>query len=55
MDSYYKGVTSGLRALITTESKLNKNIVKDAVSGTWKVKDGIDEVTIGTEEWEKAQ
>lgn len=55
MDSYYKGVTSGLRALITTESKLNKNVVKDAVSGTWKVKDGIDEVTIGTEEWEKAQ
>lgn len=55
MDSYYKGVTSGLRALITTESKLNKNVVKDAVSGTWKVKDSIDEVTIGTEEWEKAQ
>lgn len=55
MDSYYKGVTSGLRALITTENKLNKNVVKDVVSGTWKVKDGIDEVTIGTEEWEKAQ
>ena len=55
MDDYYKGVVSGLRALITTQSKLNKNVIQDAKTGTWKIKDGIDEITVGTEEWGKAQ
>lgn len=53
MDSYYKGTISATKALITAQSKLNKNVVKDS-SGIWKVKEGIDGLTEGTEEYIKA-
>lgn len=53
MDSYYKGTISATKALITAQSKLNKNVVKDS-SGIWKVKEGVDGLTEGTEEYTKA-
>lgn len=53
MDSYYKGTISATKALITAQSKLNKNIVKDS-NGIWKVKEGVDGLTEGTEEYAKA-
>ncbi len=53
MDSYYKGTISATKALITAQSKLNKNVVKDS-SGIWKVKESVDGLTEGTEEYIKA-
>lgn len=53
MDSYYKGTISATKALITAQSKLNKNVVKDS-SGIWKVKEGVDGLIEGTEEYIKA-
>lgn len=53
MDEYYEGTIAGTKALITAQSKLNKNIKKNT-DGTWELKEGVDQTTLSSEEYQQA-
>lgn len=53
MDAYYKGTIAATKTLISAQSKLDKNITKNA-DGTWELKEGVDRTTISAEDYERA-
>lgn len=53
MDAYYKGTIAATKTLISAQSKLDKNITKNA-DGTWKLKEGVDRTTVSAEDYERA-
>ena len=53
MDDYYEGTIAATQALITSQSKLNKNIRQNS-DGTWELKEGVDQTTLSTEEYQRA-
>lgn len=53
MDEYYKGTISATKALISSQSKLNKNIIKNK-DGTWELKEGVDQTTLSADEYNRA-
>lgn len=53
MNAYYEGTIAGTKALITAQSKLNKNIKKNT-DGTWELKEGVDQTTLSSEEYQQA-
>ena len=53
MDAYYKGTIAATKTLISAQSKLDKNITKNA-DGTWELKEGIDRTTVSAEDYERA-
>ena len=52
MDDYYEGTIAATQALITSQSKLNKNIKQNS-DGTWELKDGVDQTTLSAEEYQR--
>ena len=53
MDAYYKGTIAATKTLISAQSKLDKNITKNA-DGTWELKEGVDRTTVSAEDYERA-
>lgn len=53
MDAYYKGTIAATKTLIGAQSKLDKNITKNA-DGTWELKEGVDRTTVSAEDYERA-
>lgn len=53
MDAYYKGTIVATKTLISAQSKLDKNITKNA-DGTWELKEGVDRTTVSAEDYERA-
>ena len=53
MDAYYKGTIAATKTLISAQSKLDKNITKNA-DGTWELKEGVDRTTVSAEDYEGA-
>lgn len=53
MDAYYKGTIAATKTLISAQSKLDKNITKNA-DGTWELKKGVDRTTVSAEDYERA-
>ncbi len=54
MDDYYKGTIAATKALIEAQGKLNENITR-TTDGTWALKDGVDQVTVSQEAYDKAK
>lgn len=53
MDAYYKGTIAATKTLISAQSKLDKNITKNA-DGIWELKEGVDRTTVSAEDYERA-
>ena len=53
MDAYYRGTIAATKTLISAQSKLDKNITKNA-DGTWELKEGVDQTTVSTEDYQRA-
>lgn len=53
MDAYYKGTIAATKTLISAQSKLDKNITKNA-DGTWELKEGVNRITVSAEDYERA-
>ena len=53
MDAYYRGTIAATKTLISAQSKLDKNITKNA-DGTWELKEGVDRTTVSAEDYERA-
>ena len=53
MDEYYRGTIAATKTLISAQSKLDKNIIKNA-DGIWELKEGVDRTTVSAEDYERA-